>query len=326
MEKTIREIALEIKERLDPEGGIHSVLFVACGGSMTAMFAAKYFMENESKDLRVGYYTSNEFLHCPPPWFGKNSVVVTACQRGTTPETVGVVKFCKDRGIISIVLTNVTGSPITQFSDYSIPYEMGEEAIPQNKKPGTAFQLAVELLNVSEGCLNYESYLASYSTFNKIVHTMHESFSDRAQRMAEKFEAEPLIYMIGSGPSYGSARQESICVFMEMQWINSAVIHSGDFFHGPFEMTDEKNAFIVLVNDGKTRDLDERVVRFLAKHNAKFEALDAKEYGIEEVPQAVREYFNPLFLTEILHVFNIHLSKQRQHPMNIRRYMWKEEY
>ena len=54
MEKTIREIALEIKERLDPEGGIHSVLFVACGGSMTAMFAAKYFMENESKDLRVG--------------------------------------------------------------------------------------------------------------------------------------------------------------------------------------------------------------------------------------------------------------------------------
>ena len=155
---------------------------------------------------------------------------------------------------------------------------------------------------------------------------MHESFSDRAQRMAEKFEAEPLIYMIGSGPSYGSARQESICVFMEMQWINSAVIHSGDFFHGPFEMTDEKNAFIVLVNDGKTRELDERVVRFLAKHNAKFEALDAKEYGIEEVPQAVREYFNPLFLTEILHVFNIHLSKQRQHPMNIRRYMWKEEY
>ena len=111
---------------------------------------------------------------------------------------------------------------------------------------------------------------------------MHESFADRAQRMAEKFEAEPLIYMLGSGPSYGSARQESICVFMEMQWINSAVIHSGDFFHGPFEMTDEKNAFIVLVNDGKTRDLDERVVRFLAKHNAKFEALDAKEYGIEE--------------------------------------------
>ena len=326
MEKTIKEIALEIKERLEPEGGIHSVLFIACGGSMTALFAAKYFMENEAKTLRVGYYTSNEFLHCPPPWFGKNSVVVTACQRGTTPETVGVVKFCKEHGVASIVLTNVAGSPITQFSDYSILYEMGEEAIPQNKKPGTAFQLAVELLNVSEGCPSYESYLASYSIFNKIVHTMHESFSDRSQRMAEKFEAEPLIYMIGSGPSYGSARQESICVFMEMQWINSAVIHSGDFFHGPFEMTDEKNAFIVLVNDGKTRELDERVVRFLAKHNAKFEALDAKEYGIEEIPQAVREYFNPLFLTEILHVFNVHLSKQRQHPMNIRRYMWKEEY
>ncbi len=35
------------------------------------------------------------------------------------------------------------------------------------------------------------------------------------------------------------AHQQTICIFMEMQWINSSAIHSDEFFNGPFEITEK---------------------------------------------------------------------------------------
>ncbi len=50
----------------------------------------------------------------------------------------------------------------------------------------------------------------------------------------------------GQRPSFGAAHQESICILLEMQWINSASIHSGEYFHGPFEITETGTPFILL--------------------------------------------------------------------------------
>jgi len=50
--------------------GVRDV-FVACGGSLTAFYASKYFLESESSKIRVGYYISNEFVHALPASLGK---------------------------------------------------------------------------------------------------------------------------------------------------------------------------------------------------------------------------------------------------------------
>lgn len=48
---------------------------------------------------------------------------------------------------------------------------------------------------------------------------------------------------MGSGAAYGAAYMESICIFMEMQWLDSSSIHTGEYFHGPFEITDANRPF-----------------------------------------------------------------------------------
>ena len=119
---------------------------------------------------------------------------------------------------------------------------------------------------------------------------------------------------------------ESICILMEMQWIDSACIHGGEYFHGPFEVTDANTAFILQVAEGKTRPLDERVLEFLRRYAKRYEALDAKELGLSTIDASVVDYFNHSLFNNVYAIYNRHLSEARRHPLSTRRYMWKVKY
>ena len=67
---------------------------------------------------------------------------------------------------------------------------------------------------------------------------------------------------MSSGATHEVAYSTSICLMMEMQWIHSGTFHSGEFFHGPFEITDKDVPFILLMNDGRTRQMDARALTF----------------------------------------------------------------
>lgn len=80
---------------------------------------------------------------------------------------------------------------------------------------------------------------------------------------------------MSSGATHEVAYSTSICLMMEMQWINSGTFHSGEFFHGPFEIVDKDVPFILLMNDGKTRNIDARALTFLERFDTKTEVVDA---------------------------------------------------
>ena len=130
---------------------------------------------------------------------------------------------------------------------------------------------------------------------------------------------------MGSGPCWGSAHQESICIFMEMQWINSSVIHSGEYFHGPFEITDKNTAFLMMKATGRTRELDDRALNFINKFNNRCMVIDGLDYGMGELGWC-SEYLDPLFYNNVIGVFNNLLADARKHPLTVRRYMWKFPY
>ena len=147
-----------------------------------------------------------------------------------------------------------------------------------------------------------------------------------ARHFAEAWKTEKVIYMMGSGPSFGAAHQESICILLEMQWINSASIHSGEYFHGPFEITETGTPFILLKSSGRTRPLDDRAIRFIERYQGKLQIIDVEKVGIDALHASVREYFCGLLHNCVLDVYNLALATARNHPLTTRRYMWKVEY
>lgn len=287
---------------------------------------AKAFLEKEAKALTVGLYNSGEFINNPPVALGENAVVVVASHKGNTPETIKAAEIARQHGAPVIGLTWVMDSPLVAHCDYVETYTFGDGKDIAGEKTMKGLLSAVELLQQTEGYAHYDDFQDGVSKINRIVWRACEQVAERAQAFAQEYKDDKVIYTVASGAGYGAAYLQSICIFMEMQWIHSACIHSGEFFHGPFEITDANTPFFFQFSEGNTRAVDERALNFLKKYGRRIEVVDAKELGLSTIKTTVIDYFNHSLFNNVYPVYNRALAEARQHPLTTRRYMWKVEY
>ncbi|ECM4019097.1 SIS domain-containing protein, partial [Salmonella enterica subsp. enterica serovar Newport] len=289
-------------------------------------YPAKAFLEKEAKALTVGLYNSGEFINNPPVALGENAVVVVASHKGNTPETIKAAEIARQHGAPVIGLTWIMDSPLVAHCDYVETYTFGDGKDIAGEKTMKGLLSAVELLQQTEGYAHYDDFQDGVSKINRIVWRACEQVAERAQAFAQEYKDDKVIYTVASGAGYGAAYLQSICIFMEMQWIHSACIHSGEFFHGPFEITDANTPFFFQFSEGNTRAVDERALNFLKKYGRRIEVVDAKELGLSTIKTTVIDYFNHSLFNNVYPVYNRALAEARQHPLTTRRYMWKVEY
>ncbi|ENZ2323089.1 SIS domain-containing protein [Salmonella enterica] len=308
---------------------IERVWFVGCGGSLTGFWPGKYFLDCEAQTLAVGYITSNEFVHATPKALGKNSIVILASQQGNTAETVEAARVAREKRAVTISLVYQPNTPLCEHSDYVIEYlwaRYPKTVDSAQQKAAYSLWLALEILAQTEGYAGYDEMVGTFNHLETVVRHAQQQVQADAQRFATEWKDEKVIYMMGSGPSFGAAHQESICILLEMQWINSASVHSGEYFHGPFEITEPGTPFILLQSSGRTRPLDDRAIRFIERYQGKLQLIDADKLGIQTLSANVGEYFCGLLHNSVLDVYNLALATARNHPLTTRRYMWKVEY
>ena len=329
----IKNIIAEILEAKKSKGGVKNLYFVGCGGSLGALYPAKTFMEKECASIKSAWINSNEFVHSTPRDFGENSIICLACHKGNTPETIEAAKLGKEKGAAVIVLTWLEESEIIEFGDYIIRYAF--DASPDHlkgdidyagEKTICALLVAVELTAQTEGYENYDKFQEGLGMISNIIKNARAHVAERALEFAETYKNDPVIYTMGSGAAYGAAYMESICIFMEMQWLDSSSIHTGEYFHGPFEITDANRPCMLQISEGSTRPLDERALKFLRTYAKRIEVLDAKELGLSTIDASVVDYFNHSLFNNVYPIYNHALAEKREHPLVTRRYMWKVEY
>ena len=306
---------------------VKSVAFVGCGASSSELYPGYYFLKDAARTLRPFHFTASEFNQDTPAWVDESAAVITCSLGGTTPEAVEANHVAKSLGATVIAVTHVAGSALTEEADYSIVHGFELNYAAKIEKMGYVIALAVELLQQTEG---YEHYDAMLDGFDRIF-DLAESAANHAKGFAadfgRQFKDDPLIYYMSSGASLDVAYSSSICLMMEMQWVNSGSFHSGEYFHGPFEITDKDVPFVLFMNDGKTRKADARALTFLNRFDAKAAVVDAKDYGLSsEIAGSVVTYFNPMLHTAVFRTYAEALSEERNHPLTVRRYMWKLEY
>lgn len=306
---------------------VENVAFVGCGASKSELYPAKYFLANASKKLRVAHYTANEFNYDTPDWLGDTTVIISASLGGSTPETVKANAVAKAAGATVVSVTHAAGSALTVDADYSIIHGFEANYAAKLEKMGYVMALALELLQQTEGYDKYDKMVDGFDKVFELAEKSAQAAKKAAKEFAEAYKDAPVIYVMSSGASAEVAYSTSICLMMEMQWINSGSFHSGEFFHGPFEITEKDVPFVLLMNDGKTRAIDSRALTFLERFDALTTVVDAKDYGLSsEISSDVATYFNPLLHTAVFRVYAEELSYVRQHPLTKRRYMWKLEY
>ena len=298
MEKSVKEIVAEIKEKMDKLGGLKHVYFVACGGSKAAIFPGLYLLQSEAKTFSATTYTSNEFVHATPKELDERCVAMTGNMQ--------------------------TG--MAKVGQYIVTYSNGDDQVYSDSNQANALRIGFELLKQFENWENYDKAMEAYRYIDEIIEEGKKNVLADAKAWAEKYKDEPVFYVLASGSNYGVAYSMCCCHFMEMQWKHAVCLHTGEYFHGPFETTDKKLPMILLMSEGRTRALDERCLKFLRTYAENYIVIDFEKLNGGKIDKSVVEFFNPVVMIPIERYYVSQMAEVRGHSMDERRYMWKVEY
>ena len=307
---------------------VKNVSFAGCGGSLACFYPPYYYLTHESKTLTTNFGNANEFANNPPKNVDEHSIVLVASRRGDTRQTVEAAKKAKELGATVVGLQLETDTELEKVVDLTVQFKDtgADGALYEESKSALALAITYEILNNVEGNTEtYNAMVAAMKKMNEIVPKACKDVVPDANKFSLDYANDDLIYTMGTGTAWEAAQQQTICIFMEMQWINSAVIHCDEFFNGPFEITEKDTAYLLLKSTGKTRAVDDRAITFLNKFNNHLTVIDGLDYGMGELGE-VSEYFDHSFYSELLGVYNHLLADRRQHPLSWRKYMWKYNY
>ncbi len=321
----IKQIVSEIKNKMDAVGGLKAIYFVACGGSQAAINSAKYLIQCEAKGIATDIFNSNEFVHATPKMLDEQCICVI-CSLKATAETVEAVKLANRYGAVTVAMTGFPDTDMAKNGQYVIVYSNGDNQVYSEGNQASSLKFCFEVLKQFEGYENYDAAIKAYNHLDKIITDAKEKVLPMAVKFANDFKDDSVFYVLGSGPAYATAYTMSCCHLMEMQCKHAVYLHSGEYFHGPFETTDESVAMILFKSVGKTRPLDERAERFLLKYAPRRMILDLNDLGIEKLDKTVAEYFTSVILIPVERFIVSKMAEIRGKSMDYRRYMWKFEY
>jgi fructoselysine 6-phosphate deglycase len=304
---------------------VTNIYLVACGGSKAIFEPVQYIVDREIT-VPCAVFTSNEFIHRSPAALGADSLVITCSHSGNTPETVEATAFARKKGALTISFAFKVDSPLWEATEHGIQYTWGPESNPAESNNAMLYRLIFGILNVLSPNERYQRAILCVDALDEVFAKNKAALLPAAKAYGEAYKREPVIYTMSSGACYGVAYSFAICLLMEMLWIHSHAIHSGEYFHGPFEVTDFDVPFILIKNAGETRYLDERAERFLKKYSKRVEVIDTASFDMQGIDEDLRGYFAPLVAGAVLRQYADGLAESKGHPLSVRRYMWKMEY
>jgi len=293
---------------------ITDIYLVACGGSYAQMLPCQYALERESASLAAHALNAAEFKARAPKRLGKNALVILCSHSGTTPETVEAATISRAAGALTISL------------EHTIGYVHEPMKLGVDHSGAVLARLVFGILAITDG---NDKGADLDKGLVQLSHLADEAIAAHKQKMldfAEAHKRDSVIYTMASGASYGVAYAYAICILQEMQWIHSACIHAGEYFHGPFEVTDFDLPIIQLIGAGSSRPIDKRARKFAQKYTQRLTVFDAKDLGADKLPASVAEYLVPLIFSTLLRAYADKLAEAKGHPLTVRRYMWKMDY
>jgi fructoselysine 6-phosphate deglycase len=308
-------------------GGLGSVWFVACGGSFYASSPAGYLLDRKGRSITGFRMTASEFNYRRPARVGSGSLVVVASHSGTTPETLQAVDTARALGATTVIgLTRSPDSPLAAAVDTVFTY--GSKDTVWEPKQILLAHLVHSLLTAAGDEARGEAEAAGLG-YEALPGVLREAVTSQDGRLAEiavTLAYEPVIYVLGSGPSEDVARCLAMCYLQEMQWLHAAAFNAGEFFHGAFEVVTGQTAVIVLTGEDQTRPATERAVRFVQEHTRNAHIIDTRSLALPGVPAGARAEISPIVLGSLAFRLAQHFEAVTGHPLTDRRYMFKVSY
>lgn len=299
--------------------GFDLLFFTSSGGSM-AMLEPFNFWINHTSTLPAAAMLSADLLITGYNQLTENSVVFMTSKSGDTKETLKAAQYLKGIGAFIVSVTGVENSPLEAASDAAIAYGAGRPL-------ELVLYLLIGKILYNKGFFPaYPDFADNMKNLGAALAHVRKQADGKCRQYAADYHKESYNIWIGSGDLWPTAYSYSMCVLEESQWIRTKSVSSPEFFHGTLELLEKDVCVTLLLTEGPTRPLDERVKRFAEKHTDKLTCFDTRDYVLPGIKDEYRSLLSPVVMAAILQRISKNIEVITNHSLDIRRYYRKGEY
>jgi glucosamine--fructose-6-phosphate aminotransferase (isomerizing) len=300
---------------------VNRVKIVACGTSSYAGLVGKLLLERWTQ-LPVEVSIASEFRY-GAPIIDERTLVVLITQSGETADTLAAFRLARDKGAITVALTNVMGSSITRGVDATIYFQAGPEICVVATKTYTTELVLLCLMALD---LGRRRDLLTEAQVADVVEELRElpakvelilQEKEAIEEVAKRHAQRQTFFFIGRNLGYPTA-MEGALKLKEISYVHAEGYPAGELKHGPIAVLDDNSVVFAMVPQSDTY---EKVVSNIQEVRARrANVLAVATAGDDEIGELAEEVFyipptlevlTPVLAIVPLQLFAYHVALER---------------
>ena len=248
---------------------VERIQIVAAGTSLHAgRVAANWFSAIANLPTQIDYASEYRYKN---PYVDKNTLLLTISQSGETADTLGALRYAKDRSYLgSLTICNVPTSSLARESDYVLLTNAGPEIGVASTKAFTTQLTALMLLTLSLAKarnLNPRLRGRVVGALRALPEKIAESLELKSKiiKIAKEIAKKDNALFLGRGIFYPIAKEGSLKL-KEISYIHAEAYPAGELKHGPLALIDKNMPVIALAPEN---ELAEKLISNLEEVKAR---------------------------------------------------------
>jgi glucosamine--fructose-6-phosphate aminotransferase (isomerizing) len=248
---------------------VERIQIVAAGTSLHAgRVAANWFSAIANLPTQIDYASEYRYKN---PYVDKNTLLLTISQSGETADTLGALRYAKDRSYLgSLTICNVPTSSLARESDFVLLTNAGPEIGVASTKAFTTQLTALMLLTLSLAKarnLNPRLRGRVVGALRALPEKITKSLELKSKiiKIAKEIAKKDNALFLGRGIFYPIAKEGSLKL-KEISYIHAEAYPAGELKHGPLALIDKNMPVIALAPEN---ELAEKLISNLEEVKAR---------------------------------------------------------
>ncbi|XP_046900899.1 glutamine--fructose-6-phosphate aminotransferase [isomerizing] 2-like isoform X1 [Hypomesus transpacificus] len=225
------------------------LIMIGCGTSFHAAVATRQILE-ELTELPVMVELASDFLDRNTPVF-RDDVCFFISQSGETADSLMALRYCKERGALTVGITNTVGSTICRETDCGVHINAGPEIGVASTKAYTSQFVSLIMfgLMTSEDRLSLQKRRLEIMKGLRMLPDLIKEvlcLDDQIKSIADELYQQRSLLVMGRGFNYATCLEGALKI-KEITYMHSEGILAGELKHGPLALIDKHMPVIMII-------------------------------------------------------------------------------
>ncbi|KAJ4402707.1 glutamine--fructose-6-phosphate transaminase (isomerizing) [Neurospora sp. IMI 360204] len=230
------------------------IIFIACGTSYHSCMAVRGIFE-ELTEIPISVELASDFLDREAPVF-RDDTCVFVSQSGETADSLMALRYCLERGALTVGIVNVVGSSISMMTHCGVHVNAGPEIGVASTKAYTSQFIAMVMFALSLGedraskKQRREEIMEGLGKISEQISSVLTQDQKIKQLCEERFRNQKSLLLLGRGSQYSTALEGALKI-KEISYLHCEAVMSGELKHGVLALVDENLPIIMILTRDK---------------------------------------------------------------------------